>query len=139
MSDLAHELALFMAQQQLGHSASAAQAAAHPTNDGDDAVEQRRQTSSNSRLSQLVKRRRQQQKHMQGATPSHHQQQQQQEAGRQCLPTQAQLQAAGRFDLVYSLRQHGYDAVQRHMEWKPRYSKPKQKVCSHTEGHVGCM
>jgi hypothetical protein len=136
MSDLAHELAQFMAQQQLDHSATAVQGAAYLTSDGDAAVEQRRQASSNSRLSQLVKRRRQQQE----TTPS---QQQQQVAGWQWLPTQAQLQAAGRFDLVYSLRQHGYDAVRCYMKLQPRYSKPKQKVRSHTKAVLivagGCL
>lgn len=49
------------------------------------------------------------------------------------LPTQAQLVAAGRYDLLYSLRQHGYEATLKElsaqgMQLGRRYKKPKQKV-----------
>lgn len=36
------------------------------------------------------------------------------------LPTQAQLLAAGRRDLVYGMRQHGYEVVQQHLGLRPR-------------------
>jgi hypothetical protein len=67
------------------------------------------------------------------------QQQQQQQQQRQqgstgaCpayLPTQATLLAAGRMDLVYGLRHHGYEAVRSYMQLPARYSRPKQKVQS---------
>jgi hypothetical protein len=51
-----------------------------------------------------------------------------------CLPTQAVLLAAGRLDLVYGLRQHGYEAVRSYMALPARYSRPKQKV-----GVGGCL
>lgn len=50
------------------------------------------------------------------------------------LPTQAQLMSAGRFDLVYSLRQYGYEAVRQHMGLQSRWRKPKIKVGRHVGG-----
>jgi len=56
------------------------------------------------------------------------QQKQRQRQQWQHLPTQAQLVSAGRFDLLYALKHHGYEAVRQHMGLQGRYSRAKQKV-----------
>lgn len=118
VSDLAQHLRVFMAQHTPDQSH-------HPEPAARARQQQQPQASGSSRLSQL-RRHRQQQGGRQQAAPT---QPQQVSAQWERLPTQAQLTSAGRLDLLYSLRQHGYDVVRQHMHLQARYSRPKQKVC----------
>lgn len=121
VSDLAQQLRVFMAQ----HTPDQSQHPEPAARERQQQQQQLPQASGSSRLSQL-RRHRQQQGGQQQAVLT---QPQQVSAQWEHLPTQAQLTSAGRLDLLYSLRQHGYDVVRQHMHLQARYSRPKQKVC----------
>lgn len=74
-----------------------------------------------------------QQEHRLRQQQQHRRQQQQQQGAWEHLPTQAQLLAACRHDLLYSLRQYSYEDVLQELVaqgWhlSSRYKQPKQKV-----------
>lgn len=149
IQDLSHELRLFMdphnsspgaattpaaAVDAAGHQNAASRAAGgqqQPQQQQQQHKQQQQQPADagcSSRLSGFVRRRRH--RHLQQAEPPSElqAQQRQQPIPAAHLPTQAELVSAGRLDIVYSLRRHGYDAVRQHMGLKARYSRPKQKV-----------
>jgi hypothetical protein len=130
LQDAVRQLREFMARHTPPSTAAAAAAAAATGGVG------------RSRLAHLLRRRRAGTQQVQGTTSQQDDgrgmwqalqqqqlQQQQDAAGWRRLPTQAQLLAAGRRDLVCALRQHGYDAVQQQLGGAlERPTKPLRRV-----------